>query len=181
MTAAAGRRGRLIDAGIAAAGLVYSLALAVMSFQYTFEARVFALVAALAGILTSVVYLVWSLRAPVTEAAAPAPVAQQEVADALASAPPDPAEPMVDAPADTDRTRRRLLAVSALIVAGTVLLYAFGVYAFSFAFSAVFLYWYARHPVRSALTIAAGLTIFNYLMFTMLFDLSFDAVGVLLP
>jgi hypothetical protein len=181
VTSAAGRRGRLIDAGLAAAGLVYSLALAVMSFAYTFEARVFALVAALAGILTSLVYLVWAFRAPVTSALGPAPVAQPDVAEAVGSAPPDPPEPLADAPPDTTRTRARLLSVSALLLGATAFLYAFGVYAFSFAFTVAFLTWYARHRLRSALVIATGLTIFNYLMFTVLFDLRFDAVGVLLP
>src|SRR5687767_15347695 len=101
-----------------------------MSFAYTFEARVFALVAALAGILTSIVYLVWAFRAPVTAAVGPAAVARPDVAEAVASAPPDPAEPLVDPPPDTTGTRIRLLSVSALILGATAFLYAFGVSAF---------------------------------------------------
>lgn len=161
MGSAAGRRGRLIEAGLAAAGLVYSAGLAILSFDYTFEARVFALVASLAGIATSLVYLIASLKAYLVASAG--------------------AEPVADERAESGHIRVRLVSVSALIVASVAFLYAFGVYPFSFVFTVAFLRAYAGHALRTVLAIATGLTIFNYLMFAVLFDLRFDAVGVLLP
>lgn len=161
MEFAGGRRGHLADAALAAAGLAYSGLLAALSFQYTVEAQVFALVATAACVLASAVYLVTSLRAH-------------------AAAPPDRTVTAVERAA-IDVTRRRLVAAAALVAGSIPFLYFVGVHAYSFIFALVFLRVFAGHPWRAALAVAAGLTVFNYLLFTVVFDLKFDTVGVLLP
>lgn len=161
MGVAAGRRAALLDAAVAATGLLYSALLAVLSFQYSFEARVFALVAAIAGVLTASVYMIASLRR-------------------FSALPPDP--PVSDAEREAGREERiRLIYISVLILASVAFLYLFGVYAYTFAFLVVFLRLFAGHSWRAVLALAAGVTIFNYVMFAIVFDLRFDAVGVLLP
>lgn len=157
---AAGRRGALLDAAVAAAGLLYAALLAVLSFGYTFEARVFAQVAAAVGIVTAAVYLVASVR----EYRATAPDAPQTEREG----------------AERRGVWRRLLFVAALILGSTVVLYLLGVYAFGFAFAVAFLRFFAGHSWRTTLQLAIGLTAFDYVMFAMVFDLTFDAVGVLL-
>jgi hypothetical protein len=156
-----GRRGHAVDAALAAGGLAYSAALALLSFQYSFEARLFALVAAAAGIATSIAYLVSSLRAYAAEL-------------------PDPATTSDERREGAERTRRLIL-TTAFVVASIPLLYLFGIHAYGFAFVVVFLRFFARHPVRATLGVASGLTLFNYLLFTIVFDMKFDNVGVLLP
>jgi hypothetical protein len=158
---AAGRRGAALDVALAAGGLLYSGLLAALSFQYSFEARVFALVAAAAGLATSLVYLIASMR----EYSA-ATVGER------------PAEGLAGNHGDI---RRRLVLVTALLAASIVVLYLFGAYIFSFTFALVFLKAFAHESWRTSLQVAAGLTLFNYLMFNTLFGLRFDAIGILLP
>ncbi len=161
MEFAGGRRGHLADAALAAGGLAYSGLLAALSFQYTIEARVFALVAAAAGLLTSATYLVASLRA-------------------YAAAPPDRPS-TAEERSEAGVTWRRLASVGALIVGSVPVLFLFGIHVYSFAFTLVFVGVFAGHPWRTAMALATGLTLFNYVLFTVVFDLKFDAVGVLLP
>lgn len=161
MTVAAGRRGALLDVAVAATGLLYSGLLAVLSFQYTFEARVFALVATSAGVVTASLYLIVSLRR-------------------YAILPSDPL--LSAAEHDARREERiRLAFVTTLVLASVAFLYLLGLYVFTFAFIVVFLRFFAGHGWRNVLALAVGLTVFNYVMFAIVFDLRFDAVGVLLP
>lgn len=156
-----GRRGHLADAALAAGGLLYSGTLAALSFQYTIEARVFALAAAAAGIATAIAYLVSSVRS-------------------YAAAPADPAR-TAEERAETSQTWMRLVSASALVVVSTPFLYLFGVHAYTFAMTLVFLRVFGGQAWRAASAVAVGLTVFNYVLFTIVFDLKFDAVGVLLP
>ena len=157
---AAGRRGALLDAAVAATGLLYSALLAVLSFGYTFEARAFALVAAAAGILTATVYLVTSVRAY-----------------RLIAPDASPTGPEITA---RRAVRRRLASVTALVLLSMAVLYFLGVYVFGLVFAVVFLRLFGGHSWRSTLLLAIGLTLFDYIMFSIVFDLTFDAVGVLL-
>jgi hypothetical protein len=154
------RHRALFDVALAATGLLYAGLLALLSFEYSFEARIFALVAASASLITGAVYLVVSVRQSLL-----APV------ESIAS----PSE------ADTGREERAQLALLAMLVLASVaFLYLCGVYAYSFAFTVAFLRVFARRSWPTVLGLAAGLTVFNYVMFALLFDLRFDAVGVLL-
>lgn len=160
IASAAGRRGHLVDAGLAAAGLAYSSVILVFSLEYSFAARVFAQVAGAAGLLTSIAYLILSARS-------------------YAAAPPD-APPTPEERAESARTRLRLLSALAIVLAGIAVVYLLGVYIFSFTFALAFLRLFAGHSWRTALLISVGVTVFNFLMFDLLFGLSFHNVGVLL-
>jgi hypothetical protein len=154
------RRRALFDVALAATGLFYAGLLAVLSFEYSFEARIFALVAASASLITGAVYLVVSVRQSLL-------------------APREPAS----SPSETDRggeERAQLALLTMLVLASVAFLYLCGVYAYSFAFTVAFLRVFAGRSWPTVLGLATGLTVFNYVMFALLFDLRFDAVGVLL-